>query len=72
VPDVPNVAKRVNRNQHLPRIAESVDSAETTRTVLIAARTLRRLERDLEADPHIADAVLTVAEPEVGDAGGVQ
>ncbi len=28
------------------------------------ARTLRRLESELEYDPHIADAVLTIADPE--------
>lgn len=28
------------------------------------ARTLRRLEQELEDDPHIADAVLTIADPE--------
>ena len=31
------------------------------------ARTLRRLERELERDPHIADAVLTIADPEDDD-----
>ena len=31
------------------------------------ARTLRRLENKLEEDPHIADAVLTIAEPDEGD-----
>jgi cation diffusion facilitator family transporter len=37
------------------------------------AHTLRRLERELEGDPSIADAVLTIAEPDEGDeAGGVQ
>jgi cation diffusion facilitator family transporter len=29
--------------------------------------TLRRLEHELESNPHIADAVLTIAEPEDGD-----
>ena len=46
------------------------------------AHTLRRLERDLKADPHFADAVLTIAEPDEedldeedgvgGNPGGVQ
>ena len=45
------------------------------------ARTLRRLERDLKADPYFADAVLTIAEPDEedpdeqdvgGNPGGVQ
>jgi hypothetical protein len=31
------------------------------------ARRLRRLERELEADPFVVDAVLTVSEPD--DAG---
>ncbi len=31
------------------------------------ARTLRRLERELELDPHIADTVLTIADPEDDD-----
>ena len=31
------------------------------------ARTLRRLERELELDPHIADAVLTITDPEDDD-----
>jgi cation diffusion facilitator family transporter len=34
------------------------------------ARTLRRLERELEEDPHIADAVLTIADPDESDPGG--
>jgi cation diffusion facilitator family transporter len=31
------------------------------------ARTLRRLEQELELDPHIADAVLTIADPDDDD-----
>jgi cation diffusion facilitator family transporter len=39
------------------------------------AHTLRRLERELETNPQIVDAVLTIAEPDEGDEmgpGGVQ
>lgn len=32
------------------------------------AHTLRRLERELEKNPHLADAVLTIAEPDDSDA----
>jgi cation diffusion facilitator family transporter len=32
------------------------------------AKTLRRLESELESDPHIVDAVLTIADPDLRDA----
>ncbi|MET4050431.1 divalent metal cation (Fe/Co/Zn/Cd) transporter [Rhodococcus sp. UYP5] len=35
------------------------------------ARTLRRLERELETNKAVVDAVLTVAEPDEGDIGDV-
>jgi hypothetical protein len=38
------------------------DDAESS-----VARRLRRLERELETDPYVVDAVLTVSEPD--DAG---
>jgi hypothetical protein len=31
------------------------------------AKKLRRLERELESDPHIVDAVLTIADPDESD-----
>jgi len=31
------------------------------------AKKLRRLERELESDPHIVDAVLTIADPDEAD-----
>jgi divalent metal cation (Fe/Co/Zn/Cd) transporter len=41
------------------------DEAESS-----VARRLRRLERELEADPYVVDAVLTVSEPDDTDEGG--
>jgi len=43
----------------------------------LVAHTLRRLERELETNPEIVDAVLTIAEPDEedelgGNRGGVQ
>ena len=41
------------------RVDLAGDRAESS-----VARTLRRLERELESDPYVVDAVLTVSEPD--------